>query len=267
VPPDIEPNAPDVSVVIPVYNSARFLADSVESIRKVLGGSTLSYELILVDDASKDDSVATIEKIMAGQTDCTFVPHLHNTGRGRAVMDGMRAARGRCVGFVDADLSTPAHYIPILTSAILDDGADVATGLRVYAISWRIVHRWILSRGYNVLVRYVLRQSFRDSETGCKFFRREKLRPLLDETESQGWFWDTEIMVRSAMRGYRIVEVPTVFIRRPELGSTVRLVSDTIDYARHLWRFRRTVAQLRHEREKAALASSLVGSVESGREQ
>ncbi len=235
----------DLSLILPCYNSARFLAESVVSIRSALDRTPLRYELIFVDDASRDDTVAVIQQLVRGRADCRFVAHTKNTGRGRAVMDGMRLGQGRVVGFVDVDLATPAHYIPLLAYAVLLDGVDVATGLRVHNLSFDILHRWLLSRGYNRLVRLLLGQDFKDSETGCKFFRAEALWPLLDEVESTGWFWDTEIMVRAAARGYRIVELPTVFVRRPELGSTVRLLRDTLDYAWHLWRFRPVVARLR----------------------
>lgn len=245
----------DLSLVLPCYNSAHFLAESVQAICRVLDRTPLSYEIIFVDDASRDATAALIADLVAAHPDWQFVRHQRNTGRGRAVMDGMRRARGRVIGFVDVDLATPAHYIPLLTYTVLD-GADLATGLRVYSLSWRILHRWILSRGYNRLVRWLLGVPFRDTETGCKFFRREALWPLLDELESPGWFWDTEVMVRAALRGYRIVEVPTVFVRRPELGSTVRLVRDTVEYARHLWRFRRVVRAIR----RATAASPAVAA-------
>ena len=159
----------DLSLVLPCYNSARFLAESVADVRRALRRSCLSYELIFVDDASRDHTVAVIEQLLAGHEDARFLRHPRNTGRGRAVMDGMRLARGRVVGFTDVDLATPAHYIPTLVDTILD-GADVATALRVYKLSPPILHRWALSRGYNFLVRKALGQSFHDSETGCKFF-------------------------------------------------------------------------------------------------
>lgn len=247
--------SPDLSLVLACYNSAHFLEESVAEIRRVLGRSRLSYELVFVDDASRDDTAQAIERLIAGRADCQFLRHRTNTGRGRAVSDGMRLARGRVVGFVDVDLATPAHYIPIFVHIVLD-GADLATGLRVYALSLPIVHRWILSRAYSWLVRWSLGQSFRDTETGCKFFRREILPPLLDETESPGWFWDTEVMVRAALHGYRIVEVPTAFVRRPELGSTVRLFRDSLDYAVNLWRFRQRIPRLpRGQGALAAIAS------------
>ncbi len=252
-----------LSLVLPCYNSARFLAESVVAVRRALERASLTYELIFVDDASRDDTAAVIRELIAGREDCRLVVHAENTGRGRAVMDGMRLARGQVVGFVDVDLATPAHYIPLLVSAILLDGADVATGRRIYSLSFDILHRWILSRGYNRLMRLLLGQRFKDSETGCKFFRAEALWPLLDEVESVGWFWDTEIMVRAALRGYRIVEVPTVFIRRPELGSTVRLLRDTVDYAWQLWRFRSVVARLRAERGSAEFAGERLAERDS----
>lgn len=254
--------AVDLSLILPCYNSANFLAESVAQVRRALKRGGLTYELVFVDDASRDGTVDVIERLIAGEEDCRFVHHQKNTGRGRAVMDGMRVARGRAIGFTDVDLATPAHYIPILAHAVLD-GADVATALRVYKLSAPILHRWFLSRGYNHLVRWLLGQSVRDSETGCKFFRRESLLPLLDETEASGWFWDTEIMVRAGCRGYRMVEIPTAFVRRPELGSTVSLVRDTFEYLVRLLRFRPVAARLHAEqaaRERAATSGPAVAT-------
>ncbi len=246
----------DLSLVLPCYNSAHFLAESVASVDRALRRSGLRYELVFVDDGSRDGTADLIERLVQGRDDCLFLRHGCNTGRGRAVMDGMRLARGRAIGFTDVDLATPAHYVPLLAQEIFD-GADVATALRVYMLTLPIVHRWLLSRGYNRLVRGCLGQTFLDSETGCKFFSREALQPLLSETENSGWFWDTEIMVRAACRGYRIVELPTAFVRRPELGSTVHLLRDTFDYFVRLLRFRSTVKCLRqaHELRTAAAPS------------
>ncbi|MHB1134555.1 MAG: glycosyltransferase [Chloroflexota bacterium] len=242
----LEMDRVDLSLVLPCYNSAHFLAESAACVRQALRRSGLSYEIIFVDDASRDNTVGVIEQLLAGEDDARSLFHPRNTGRGRAVMDGMRLARGRVVGFADVDLATPAHYFPLLAHAIFD-GADVATALRVYKLSLPILHRWFLSRGYNRLVRKVLGQSFYDSETGCKFFSWEALQPLLAETGNSGWFWDTEIMVRATCHGYRIEEVPTVFVRRPELGSTVHLLRDTVDYFVQLLKFRPVVARLRAE--------------------
>ena len=88
--------------------------------------------------------------------------------------DGFRAARGEITGFLDVDLEVHARYIPSLVRAI-EQGADVATVRRIYAFQLGSLDRYVMSRGYSWLVRWLLGVPIRDTETGYKFFRRERL--------------------------------------------------------------------------------------------
>jgi len=169
--------------------------------------------------------------------------HERNRGRGATVTDGFRAARGAITGYIDVDLEVHSRYIPSLVHAI-ERGADVATLRRIYAFQVRSLDRYAMSRGYSFLVRRLLDVDFADTETGYKFFGRERVLPLLDEIRDPGWFWDTEFMVRAARRGLRIVEIPGAYIRRGDKTSTVRGLRDSLRYFRQLLRFR---GELRHE--------------------
>jgi hypothetical protein len=69
--------------------------------------------------------------------------------------------------------------------------------------------------------------------------------PILGQVEDEHWFWDTEVMVRSLLQGYRIVEIPCLFIKRYDKRSSVNVFQDSFDYFAKLWRFRRVVRQMR----------------------
>jgi len=153
------------------------------------------------------------------------------------VADGFRAARGEIAGYLDIDLEVHCRYIPSLVRAI-EGGADIATVRRIYAFQLLSLDRYFMSRGYSFLVRCLLGVSFRDTETGFKFFRRARVLPLLDEIEDGGWFWDTEFMVRAARHGLRVVEIPGAYIRRQDKASTVRGLRDSARYFLALLRFR-----------------------------
>ena len=94
-------------------------------------------------------------------------------------------------------------------------------------------------------MRQVLGLPFRDTETGYKFFRRERVLPLLGEVRDGGWFWDTEFMARAARGGLSVAEIPGAYVRRGDKTSTVRGLRDSVRYFRQLLRFRR---QLEAER-------------------
>lgn len=247
-------NKLDLTLVLACYNEEPHLVDSVEQILEVLDGSRWSYEIIFVDDCSRDRTRQLIDQIIARYPDHEMrrIFHERNIGRGGTVMEGMGAGRGEIVGFIDVDLEVHARYIPSCVRAI-EKGADVATGLRTYKFYWHSVDRYLMSRGYIWLVQQLLNVPLKDTETGFKFFRKSRILPIFDEIEDTRWFWDTEVMVRSYLRGLNIQEIPVLFVRRFDKQSTVHPFRDTLEYFVKLWRFRSTVQGLRREAELASI--------------
>jgi len=231
---------PRLSLVLACYNEAQHIRESFAEIRDTLEHAGFSFEVVFVDDRSRDGTPEILDAIVAAhpQLALRVIRHESNRGRGATVTDGFRAARGEIAGYLDVDLEVHCRYVPSLVRAI-ERGADVATLRRIYALQLRSLDRYFMSRGYSFLVRHLLGVPFRDTETGYKFFRRETVLPVLDEIEDGGWFWDTEFMVRAARRGLKVVEVPGAYIRREDKASTVHGVSDSIRYFLALVRFRR----------------------------
>jgi len=241
----VSATAPYLSLVLACYNEAQHLAASVDEILETLGQTSWPFEVLFVDDASRDRTREILRGIVAAHpgTDLKLILHEVNRGRGATVTDGFRAARGTIAGYIDVDLEVHCRYIPSLVRAI-EKGADIATLRRIYAFQLLSLDRYVMSRGYSFLVRRLLEVPYRDTETGYKFFRRERVLPLLDEIEDGGWFWDTEFMARAARRGLRVAEIPGAYVRREDKSSTVRGIRDSARYFRQLLRFRR---QLRAE--------------------
>ena len=237
---------PDLSLVVACYNEEPLLETSVRQTFEVLDGMRATNEVIFVDDCSTDRTRDVIRRIIAAHPERALraIEHAVNVGRGGTVADGIRAAAGTYVGFLDIDLEVHARYIPTCLAA-LQRGFDVATALRVYKFSWRSLDRYVLSTGYRWLMRRATGVPLQDTETGFKFFRRERILPILQATRDTGWFWDTEVMVRAHYAGLRIVEIPALFVRRFDKQSSVRAIGDTMDYFRKLWRFRRQIDTLR----------------------
>jgi len=233
-------------VVIACYNEEETLETSFRELRETLDDLGRRYELVFVDDLSRDRTRALLAEIKSRNPDLDIQVILHerNQGRGTTVTDGFRAARGEIAGYLDVDLEVHCRYIPSLVRAI-EKGADVATVRRIYAFQLGSLDRYAMSRGYSFLVRRLLGVDFKDTETGFKFFRRATLLPVLDAIEDPGWFWDTEFMVRAARAGLRIVEVPGAYIRRGDKTSTVKGMRDSIRYFGKLLAFRRALRSAR----------------------
>jgi glycosyltransferase involved in cell wall biosynthesis len=227
--------------VLACYNEEETLERSFAEIREVLEDMRRPYEIVFVDDVSRDRT-RDIIRGLAGAHPATVraLFHEENRGRGQTVTDGFRVARGAIAGFLDVDLEVHARYIPSLVKAI-ERGADVATVRRIYAFQVSSLDRYAMSRGYSFLVRHMLGVDVRDTETGYKFFRRERVLPILDEIRDPGWFWDTEFMVRAIRRGLRVEEVPGAYIRRFDKTSTVSGIRDSARYFGKLVAFRRAM--------------------------
>ncbi len=237
---------PYVSLVLACYNEAEHLESSVAEILDTLSPAGWPYEIVFVDDCSRDRTPSILREIVAANPalDLRLVLHEANRGRGATVSDGFRAARGEICGYLDVDLEVHPRYVPSLVREI-EKGADVATVQRIYAFQPRSLDRYFMSRGYSFLVRRLLELPYRDTETGYKFFRRSAVLPLLDEVRDEGWFWDTEFMARAARRGLRVAEVPGAYVRRTDKTSTVRGLRDSARYFRQLLRFRRELLRER----------------------
>lgn len=241
-----EEGALDLSLVLACYNEESLIAESVREIVDVLDRSKLRYEIIFVDDRSEDQTRKLIDDLIAKFDHVPMVRIFHqvNKGRGGSVTDGFRIARGRIRGYIDIDLEIPPHYIFECVRALERD-AEVVTARRIYTFRWRSLDRYILTKGYFWLVKRVLGTALSDTEAGFKFFRHDRIGALLDEIEDQGWFWDTEFLLRSEVKGLVVREVPCLFLRRFDKTSSVNVMSDSIEYLFRLTKFRGTLRRLR----------------------
>lgn len=247
----------DISVVIACYQEEGHLADSVRQLTETLDATGRSYELIFVEDKSRDRTAEVVAELVKGQANRRAIYHEHNVGRGGTVTEGFLLATGHIVGFLDIDLEVHSRFLPSVLAAI-DAGADGATAFRHYSPGWRptALLRGFLSQGYRWLFRRLFQVPFRDPETGFKFFLREKIVPVVRRTRDVAWFWDSEIMVLAHHAGLRIVEVPCRFERRADKVSTVRIVRDVWRYLVAIRAFRAQQRQVEHPESTAATQST-----------
>jgi len=236
----------DISIIITCYNEQRMLVPAIEKLKNIFEMTKLDYEIVIVDDYSTDGSRDLIKKLDEEDSRIRATFHEKNRGRGRSVADGVKFAKGIVVGFNDMDFSTDPVYILKLYNKIIKEDYDIATADRIYklkGLNLTILKRYSMHLGYKFLVKHALKTTLSDTETGCKFFRRSALLMYIDEIKDEHWFWDTEVMVRGYFHGLKIVEVPTLFVRRPDLGTTVKAVRDTKRHFLSLLKFRKEMKE------------------------
>jgi glycosyltransferase involved in cell wall biosynthesis len=223
------PAAPTVDVVVPVHNEQGGLERSIRSLHRYLRAEfPFSWRIVVVDNASTDATPA-IAAAVASELAGVEVMRLERKGRGRALREAWLASDARVVCYMDVDLSTDLRGLLPLVAPLLSGHSDVAIGSRL-ARGARVVRgpkRELISRGYNRLLRTVLRARFSDAQCGFKAVRADAARALLGDVRDDGWFFDTELLVLAQRRGLRIHEVPVDWVDDPD--SRVEIVRTAID--------------------------------------
>jgi dolichyl-phosphate beta-glucosyltransferase len=196
-------------------------------------------EVLVVDDGSTDDT-ATIARQYAGEHAIVRILRYEtNRGKGHAVRVGMKAANGQLMLLCDADLSTPIEEFEKL-APFIDEGYDVVIGSRALPESELRVHQpWLrerLGRTFNLLVRLLGVRGFADTQCGFKLFTGRAARDIFPKLFTDRWAFDVEALLVARYMGYRIIEVPVVWVNAP--GTKVNVVRDAAGTLRDLLRIR-----------------------------
>ena len=220
--------APDVEIVVPVYNEAAGLERSIRRLHRFLtDGFPFSWRIVIADNASVDATPEIAAKLAYTLPRVSHL-RLDRKGRGRALRAAWKASDARVVTYMDVDLSTDLRGLLPLVAPLMSGHSDLAIGTRL-AHGSRVVRgpkREIISRGYNRILHTVLRARFSDAQCGFKAVRRDALENLLDDVKDESWFFDTELLVLAQRRGLRIHEVPVDWVDDPD--SRVDIVRTAI---------------------------------------
>jgi dolichyl-phosphate beta-glucosyltransferase len=225
----------DLSVVLPVYDEARVLAETLAQLVPHLEGLGKSFEIVCVDDGSTDGSWEILQRLAAADERVRVDRLPENRGKGAAVRKGMLAAEGELVVFMDADLSTPLDEMVRFLGA-LDSGYDVVIGNRRAPGSEITRHQpWIretLGRGFTVLTRVLLAPGVHDFTCGFKGFRRDAARKIFARSSLNGWAFDAELVVIAHSLGLKLAQVPVAW--HDEEGTKVRILQAVLGSLREL---------------------------------
>ena len=222
------PAAPDVDIVVPVYNEETGLEASIRRLHRFLrDGFPFSWRIVIADNASTDGTPA-LAAALADALPGVVALRLERKGRGRALRTAWAQSRARVVAYMDVDLSTDLNALLPLVAPLLSGHSDLAIGTRL-ARGARVVRgpkRELISRSYNRLLHTVLRARFTDAQCGFKAVRTDVAATLVPDVRDDGWFFDTELLVLAQRRGLRIHEVPVDWVDDPD--SRVDIVSTAL---------------------------------------
>jgi glycosyltransferase involved in cell wall biosynthesis len=201
----------DLSIVVPAYNEEQRLPPTLDRLHAFLSAQPLRYEIVVVDDGSKDNTCEVVEAAMTRIPHLRLVRQLPNAGKGAAVRRGMLAATGQIRVMCDADCSMPPEQLPRLLKPIIECKAEISIGSR-YAEGAKTdvkqpAYRVMWSRLANKVIQRSLVPGIRDTQCGFKAFTAEAARDLFKRATINGWAFDLEILALAIRRGFMIEEV------------------------------------------------------------
>jgi len=206
---------PRLSVVIPVLNQAEVVEEIIRRVNDVLKHNVLTYEMIVVDDGSTDDTGIRLKACSEVSDHLKVVTYHQNRGKGYALKTGFNKAKGSVVVFIDGDLDVNVGQIVCYVKALEYGDVVIASKWHPQSKVEMPLTRKILSYGFNTLVRLLTGIRLRDTQTGLKAVRRKSLQKVFSRLVVKRYAFDVELLAVASLLGLKVVELPvTLKIKR-----------------------------------------------------
>jgi len=211
-----------------MWNEENWVKQAYMQVKRFVGDNRIGTQIVFATDGCTDRTVEFIRELQEKDTSIVHFDNQEKLGRGLALKRIFDRVDTQYLIYMDSDLATDLKHLPEIISR-LEAGADIVTGSRLMRGSKcvRTKKRHVLSRAYNFLTRLLLRSKLSDHQCGFKGFNREKVLSVLSEVKANGWFWDTEILVRAQKKGLTVMEFPVEWTDRDEQSSKVNVWKDT----------------------------------------
>ena len=167
----------DLSIVIPLFNEEESLPELSAWIEKVMLENNFSYEIIMIDDGSTDDSWKVIEQLRAGNSNIKGIKFQRNYGKSAALNEGFKAAQGEVVITMDADMQDSPEEIPELRRMIVEDGFDMVSGWKKKRYDNTFTKN-IPSKLFNAAARRSSKIKLHDFNCGLKAYKKKVIKSI-----------------------------------------------------------------------------------------
>jgi dolichyl-phosphate beta-glucosyltransferase len=234
---------PYLSIIVPAYNEAKRIPKTLLDMDKHLARADYSYEIIVVNDGSTDNTAEVVANLAKLVKNVKLVNGAENMGKGGTVRQGMLMASGVIHLFSDADNSTPIDQFDQMIP-LFKQGYQVIIGSRaVHGATLdppEPLHRRVVGKCLNLLIQLLLVPGISDTQCGFKAFTAEAARKVFESSRVRGWGFDFEILALARRMGYRIAEVPVHWINDEKSHMSMRgglqFLADIFRIRWWLWR-------------------------------
>ena len=231
-----------LSVIIPAYNEADNIEIVVKELIKTLDELADDWEILVVDDGSKDSTYVKakkLEELNGGRVKA--LRYGTNKGKGFALKYGFGYSTGDIVVFIDADMDLPPQQIRKFLEIMDRTNADVVTGSKRHPeseVKYPLLRRF-LSFAYYTFTRLLFNLNVKDTQAGLKVFKRDVLENVMPRILVKRYAFDVEILANAVKRGYIIVEAPVVlgfrYSSRIDWKAVWRMFVDTLAIAYRMY--------------------------------
>ena len=241
---------PLLSLIVPAYNEADRLPDTIQRIQKHSRSWKFPIEVIVVVEPSEDQTLALAESAVKSWIDLRVLTHHEQRGKGFAVRSGMLRARGDLIFFTDADLSTPLEDLDAgLALFAHDRSIDLIVGNRMHPDSQilqrqRVSREW-MGKVFNRIVQTLTGLRIRDTQCGFKGFRNRAAKEIFGRQRIDGFSFDVEVLLLARAMGFVIAELPVHWTNSE--ASRVHPVRDSTRMFFDVVRVPRLVKRTMHE--------------------
>ena len=208
-----------LSVIIPAYNEEKRISKTLLEVNKFLSAQNYSYEIIVVDDGSKDGTVELVKNLEEKVKNLRVIDNKENHGKGYVVRQGIMEAKGKYRLFMDADNATTVNQVKNLLP-FFQDGYDVVIGDRDLKESEIKKHqsrfKEILGDMGNILIQILAVPGIKDTQCGFKCFSEKFVEEVFPKLKVDRWGFDIEILALAKKFGYKIKTVPVIWINDEE---------------------------------------------------
>ena len=217
----------EISILLPAYNEAAQIEECVLQVEAAVRSLSKSYEIIVSEDGSTDGTDVIVAKLAKRNPNLFLLHSITRLGKGKGIKNALSFSRGKIITFMDVDLATNLDCLATLLRVVKENGG-MAIGSRHVkgSVVQRRASRTLFSLTYNIFVRLLFLDGIHDHQCGFKTMSREVAEVVLNNSKSDGYFFDTEMIVRCKKLGYPVVEVPVRWAERNKGESKVNPVKD-----------------------------------------
>ena len=214
-----------IVIAVPACNESKNLRTCIDTLLESTSKLEEDFRILIAEDGSTDGTDLIAQELEKAHPTVT---HLHSPcklGKGLALKQAFNAVEADIYAFIDCDLATDMKFFPQLINSVRK-GNDLVLGSRYMkgAAADRAALRDFPSRVYNGLIRILFKDTVQDHQIGFKSFSRRLIKDVLNECVSTGWFWDTEIIIRSIHRNYKLDEFPVKWEEKKKDTSSFKMV-------------------------------------------